>query len=38
MAYIVKETECVSVADKQSPDVGLHFGVPQGSGIRPNNY
>ena len=31
-------TQCVSVANKTSPDVGLLFGGPQGSVLGPHNY
>ena len=34
MSYLTGRTGCVSVADKTSPDVGLHFGVSQGSVLR----
>jgi len=30
-SYLTDRTQCVSVANKTSPDVGLLFGVPQGS-------
>jgi len=30
-------TQCVSVANKTSPDVGFLFGVPQGSVLGPKN-
>jgi len=35
--YLAYRTQCVSVANKTLPDVGL-FGVPQGSVLRPKNY
>jgi len=28
----------ISVADKTSPDIGLYFGVPQGSVLGPQSY
>ena len=36
--YLVYRTQCVSVANKTSPDVGLLFGVPKGSILGPKNY
>jgi len=36
--YLANRTQCVSVANKTSPDVGLLFGVPQGSVLGPKNY
>ena len=37
-SYLADRTQCVSVANKTSPDVGLLFGVPQGSVLGPKNY
>jgi len=37
-SYLTDSTRCVSVADKTSPDVGLLFGVSQGSVLGPKNY
>ena len=36
--YLANRTQCVSVVDKTSPDVGLLFGVPQGSVLGSKNY
>ena len=36
--YLADRIQCVSVANKTLPDVGLLFGVPQGSVLRPKNY
>jgi len=30
-SYLADKTQCVSVTDITSPDIGLLFGVPQGS-------
>ena len=37
-SYLGYRTQCVSVADKTSPDVDLYIGVSQGSVLEPNNY
>jgi len=37
-SYLADRTQCVSVANKTSPDVGLLFGVPQGSVSGPKHY
>ena len=37
-SYPSDRTQCVSVVDKTSPDVGLLFGVPQGSVLGPKNF
>ena len=36
-SYLADRTQCVSVANKTSPDLSL-FGVPQGSVLWPKNY
>jgi len=35
---LADRTQCVSVADKTSPDVDLNFGIPKGSVLGPRNY
>jgi len=30
-SYLADRTPCASVANKTLPDVGIHFGLPQGS-------
>ena len=37
-SYLADRTHCVSVSDKTSPDIGLHYGVPQGSVLGSTNY
>ena len=37
-AFIADRTQGVLIADKTSPDMGLHLGVPQISVFGPNNY
>jgi len=37
-SYLIDRTQCVSVANKTSPDIGLLFCVPQRSVLEPKNY
>ena len=37
-SYLADRTQCVPMADKTSPDLGLHFDVAQGSMLEPKNY
>ena len=37
-SYLIDITRCVAVADKTSPDVGLHFAVPQRSVLGLKSY
>ena len=37
-SYLADRTECVSVANKTSPNVSILFGVPYGPVLGPNNY
>ena len=38
LTYLADRTQCVSVGNKTSPDVGFLFTVPQGSVLGPKNY